>query len=86
MSTPQSNPSFSDVLLPLGAGAEDFFLAASLYHAHKVSFSSAAALAGLGLEEFHYRLKEHFGKGFALDDETVLEDIEAVQDLTGAGR
>ena len=83
MSTPQPNPSFSDVLLPLGAGAEDFFLAASLYHAHKVSFSAAATLAGLSLEEFHYRLREHFGKGLAVDDETVLEDIEAAGDQTG---
>jgi len=86
MSTPHPNPNFSDVLLPLGAGAEDFFLAASLYHAHKVSFSAAAALAGLGIEEFHYRLKEHFGKGLVVDDETVLEDIEAVGDLAGSKR
>lgn len=86
MPTPQLNPGFSEVLLPLGAGAGDFFLAASLYHAHKVSFSAASELAGLGFEEFHYRLREHFGKGFALDDETVLEDIETVRDRTGTGR
>ena len=86
MPTPQPNPTFSDVLFPLGAGAREFFLAASLYHAHKVSFSAASALAGLGFEEFHYRLREHFGKGFAVDDETVLEDIETVRDQTEAGR
>ncbi len=86
MPTPQPNPTFSDVLFPLGAGAGEFFLAASLYHAHKVSFSAASELAGLGFEEFHYRLREHFGKGFALDDETILEDIETVRDQTGTGR
>jgi hypothetical protein len=86
MSTQQLNAGFAEVLLPLGTGAGDFFLAASLYHAHKVSFSPASELAGLGFEEFHYRLREHFGKGFALDDETVLEDIETVSDQTGTGR
>lgn len=85
MSAPQINPNFSEILQPLGTGAGDFFLAASLYHAHKVSFSAAAELAGLGFEEFHYRLKEHFGRGFALDDETVLEDIETVRDAARAG-
>lgn len=90
MHTPQPNPTFSDVLFPLGAGAGagagEFFLAAGLYHADKVSFSAASALAGLGFEEFPYWMREHFGKGFALDDETVLEDIETVRDQTGTGR
>lgn len=62
-----------------GVKAGDFFLAASLYHARKVSFAAAAELAGLGFEEFHYRLREPFGKGFTLDDEAVLEDIATVQ-------
>ena len=57
MSTAQINPDFVPVLEPLGQGAGDFFLAASLYHAHKISFAAAAALAGLGFDEFHYRLK-----------------------------
>jgi hypothetical protein len=85
MSTFPINPNFSEILGPLGNGAGDFFLAASLYHARKVSFSAAAELAGLGFEEFHYRLKEHFGRGFVLDDDTVLEDIKTARDLASAG-
>jgi hypothetical protein len=81
MSIPTINPEFAPVLAPLGNGASDFFLAASLYHAHKISFGAAAALAGLGYEEFHYRLKEHFGSGFAIDDETVREDLRLVGEL-----
>ena len=81
MSAPTINPEFAPVLEPLGIGAGDFFLAASLYHAHKISFGAAAALAGLGYEEFHYRLKEHFGSGFAIDDETVREDLRLVDEL-----
>lgn len=75
MSALKLNPDFATVLEPFGAGAEDFFLAASLYHAGKISFGAAAALAGLGYEEFHYRLKEHFGHGFIIDDETAREDL-----------
>ncbi|MFB1490333.1 MULTISPECIES: hypothetical protein [unclassified Thiocapsa] len=72
MSTPRINPEFAPILHPLRAGAIDFFLAASLYQARKISFSAAASLAGLGFDEFHYRLKEHFGAGFAIDDTVVL--------------
>jgi hypothetical protein len=82
MPAPTINPDFASVLEPLGDGAGDFFLAASLYHAHKISFGAAAALAGLGYEEFHYRLKEHFGHGFTIDDETVREDLRLVEELT----
>jgi len=81
MSTAQINPDFVPVLEPLGQGAGDFFLAASLYHAHKVSFAAAAALAGLGFDEFHYRLKEHFGYGMVIDDETVREDLRLLDQL-----
>lgn len=81
MSSPQINPDFAPVLEPLGRGAGDFFLAASLYHAHKISFAAAAALAGLGYEEFHYRLKEHFGHGLAIDDDSVREDLLWVEQL-----
>jgi len=81
MPAPTINPDFAPVLEPLGSGAGDFFLAASLYHAHKISFGSAVALAGLGYEEFHYRLKEHFGHGLAIDDETVREDLRLVDEL-----
>ena len=38
MSAPTINPDFARVLEPLGNGAGDFFLAASLYHAHKEHF------------------------------------------------
>lgn len=81
MSSPQINPAFGAVLEPLGVGAGDFFLAAGLYHAGKIRFSTAAAFAGLGFEEFHYRLKEHFGHGFVLDDESVVEDLRLADQL-----
>jgi hypothetical protein len=80
MSTPQINPDFMPVLESLGQDAGNFFLSASLYHAHKISFAAAAALAGLGLDEFHYRLKENFGYGMIIDDETVREDLRVVHD------
>ena len=35
-------PEFDDILQPLGNHAIEFFLAASLYHAKKVSFAKAA--------------------------------------------
>ena len=57
-------------------------VAAGLYHAHKVSFGAAAALAGLGYEEFHFRLEEHFGHGFVIADETVEEDLRLVDALS----
>ena len=62
---------------PFGNQAASFFLAASLYHAHKISFT-AAALADLSFEGFLSRLQEHFGSGFWLADEAVLEDIDSV--------
>jgi len=72
------NPEFSNVLKPFGPEAANFFLAASLYHAHKVSFESAARLAGLSFERFHERLLEHFGSGFRPADEVIAEDLEIV--------
>ncbi|WP_418219893.1 UPF0175 family protein [Candidatus Thiodictyon syntrophicum] len=83
MSTAQINPDFVPVLEPLGQGAGNFFLAASLYHSHKISFAAAAALAGLGFDEFHDLLKEHFGYGMVIDDETVREDLRLVNDIHG---
>ncbi len=74
-------PHFHEILEPIGAGATEFFLAASLYHAHKVSFEAAAALADLSFDEFHYRLKEHFQIGYIFDDENILEDIETIKKL-----
>ncbi len=72
---------FDDILEPIGSGAAEFFLAASLYYAHKVSFEAAAALAELSFDEFHYRLKEHFKIGYIFDDESILEDIETIKKL-----
>ena len=54
---------------------------ASLYHAHKISFSAAAALAGLGFDELHYRLKEHFGYGFIIEDDSVRDDLSLIAHL-----
>lgn len=73
------NKGFADVLEPLGADAPDFFLAASLYHARKVSFAAAAHLSGLGLEALHDRLGEHFGSGFVFADKAVLEGLEILK-------
>ena len=46
MPTPTINPDFAPALDSLGNCASDFFLAAGLYHAHKISFA-ATSLAGL---------------------------------------
>jgi len=59
----------------------NFFLAASLYHARKVSFASAAHISGLSFEGFRYRLEEHFDKVYIIADEGVLEDIETIDKL-----
>lgn len=80
----QLKPEFEEILEPLGENAAAFFLAASLYYAHKVSFA-AAALANLSFNEFLYRLKEHFGVGFQMADESVLEDLQTVAALTTVG-
>jgi len=74
-------PHFNEILEPIGSGAAEFFLAASLYYAHKVSFEAAADLAELSFDEFHYRLKEHFKIGYIFDDETILEDMETIKKL-----
>ncbi|HMB14866.1 MAG TPA: hypothetical protein VKN62_01020 [Pelovirga sp.] len=70
-----------DVLGPNGSKAADFFLAAGLYHARQISFTTAASLADLSFEAFRYRLCEYFDKGFLVDDETVLEDLRTAQSL-----
>ena len=74
----QLQPEFEELLQPLGADSAEFFLATSLYQAGKISFASAAYMAGLDFESFKARLVEHFNKGYLLADETVLEDIETV--------
>jgi hypothetical protein len=73
---------FAEVLEVLGENSAEFYLAASLYHARKVSFSAAAALADMDPSAFHDRLRENFGYGFLVADEVVLEDLETVQKLT----
>lgn len=72
---------FDEVLEPFGVHAASFFLAAALYHAKKVSYERAAAMAGLSFNEFGQRLNEHFGTSFLLADETVREDIKLVEKL-----
>ncbi len=76
------NSKFEEVLEPLGTQAAEFFLAAALYHARKISFAAAAHLAGLSLEDFAARLREHFGTGYWLADETVREDIKTVRQIS----
>jgi len=74
-------PEFDDILQPLGTDAAQFFLAASLYHARKISFSAAAHMAGSDFDSFKTRLAEHFNQGYIVADECVLEDIQTVQEL-----
>lgn len=77
----QLQPEFDEVLQPLGHHALEFFLAASLYHARKISFASAAHMAGLSFEAFKTRLLEHFEQGYIITDECILEDIQNVENL-----
>ncbi len=77
----QLQADFEEVLEPLGNHAMEFFLAASLYHAHKVSFSAAAAMAGMSFEAFLARLQAHFDTGFILDDQVVEEDISTANKI-----
>jgi len=77
----QLKTDFEEVLEPLGNQAVEFFLAASLYHAHKVSFAAAANLAGMSFEGFLMRLQEHFGTGFLIADESIEEDLETVEKI-----
>lgn len=77
----QLQPEFDDILQPLGSHAAEFFLAASLYHARKISFASAAHMAGLDFDNFKMRLMEHFNQGYIIADECVLEDMHTVEKL-----
>jgi hypothetical protein len=77
----QLQPEFDEILQSLGSSAAEFFLAASLYHAKKISFASAAHMAGLDFEGFKTRLIEHFGQGYILDDQCVLEDMQTIEQL-----
>ncbi len=77
----QAFDEFDEILESLGAQSAQFFLAASLYHAKKVSFQRAAELTGLSFEEFKAKLEEHFSTGYVLSDETVLDDLNNVKKL-----
>lgn len=77
----QLQPEIDDILQPLGRSAAEFFLAASLYHAHKISFASAAHMAGLDFDSFKSRLMEHFDQSYILAEECVLEDIQTADKL-----
>ena len=77
----QLQPEFDDILLPLGNAAAEFFLAASLYHARKISFASAAHMANLDFESFKSRLLEHFGQGYILEDQSIFEDMQTIEQL-----
>jgi hypothetical protein len=68
-------PEFDDILQSLGHSAAEFCLAASLYHARKISFASTAHMARLNFDSFKNRLLEHFNQGYILADECVLEDM-----------
>ena len=71
-------PEFDEALAPFGEEAAAFFLAAGLYHAHRISFAAAADLANLSFEDFLFRLREHFGSGFNMADASVQEDLDTV--------
>ncbi len=77
----QLQPEFDEILQPLGSHALEFFLAASLYHARKISFTSAAHMAGLEFDAFKTRLSEHFDQGYIIADESVLEDMHTIETL-----
>lgn len=78
--TPQNQ--FDEILDSLGNNAANFFMAASLYHARKISFATAASLANLTFDAFLNRLEEHFGRGFIIDDDSVLEDMTTVDTMS----
>ena len=70
-----------ELLEPLGHHAAEFFLAAGLYHARKISFSRAAHIASMDFDSFKIRLVEHFNQGYLLADECVLEDMQTVENI-----
>ncbi len=76
----QVNDAFAEFIEGLEY-SPDFFLAASLYHAHEVSFAAAAALAGMDAATFGAKLNEHFGHGFLVANEDALEDLKTVRNL-----
>ncbi len=76
------NANFEEILEPFGKESANFFLAAALYHAHKLSFATATSLAGLGFDDFAARLREHFGTGYLMEPDVIAEDIAIAKELT----
>lgn len=58
-----------------------FLLAASLYHAHKMSFHAAATLSGLGFNGFKQRLNDYFSTGYMIAPEVIDDDMKQVMQL-----
>ena len=52
-----------------------FLLAASLYHAQKISFHAAASSSGLSFNLFKKRLKYYFSTGYIMSQEGVEDEI-----------
>jgi predicted HTH domain antitoxin len=69
-------PEFDELLQPFGNHAVEFFLAASLYHARKISFASAAHIAGLSFEEYEtsrgHKIYEH---NISKEDREILKRV-----------
>ena len=59
-----------------------FLLAASMYHAQKMSFQAAATLSGLGFDGFKKRLREHFSTGYIITSDVVEEDLSMAKKLS----
>lgn len=58
-----------------------FLLAASMYHAQKISFHAAATSSGLGFNAFKKRLKDYFSTGYVISPEVVDDDINMAKKL-----
>ncbi|WP_353570346.1 UPF0175 family protein [Candidatus Albibeggiatoa sp. nov. BB20] len=80
----QLKPDFETILKPLGYQTVEFYLAASLYHAHKISFATAASLAGMGFDTFLNQLQEQFDVGFIMTNKSVEQDLTTVDKIIQA--
>ena len=58
-----------------------FLLAASMYHAQKISFHAAATLSGLGFDSFKKRLNDYFSTGYIISSEVVEDDIRIAKKI-----
>jgi len=59
-----------------------FLLAASMYHAQKMSFQAAASLSGLDFVSFKKKLKDYFSTGYIISSEVVEDDIRMARKLS----